>query len=235
MRTYSSAQAACLLASSYITKNNASMNPYIVGGLTLNANGDRRDPTYDDLSEELRAQINEHTASKFVVEQLNPRKSDSAHRKISVPRFNRFEFELKPRQRHSKGEFTPDYAVAGSPEFSVTYSCVLDPAYRESVVYKNMNKQVKREFDAKEAQLTKIDTQHWLGINNVCVESKTVLGVQLKRFRFFRNEEEVFGDNPKLTYRNRGDNIDDKIIEQVRELLLSKFQIKLLFVNKLGG
>jgi hypothetical protein len=212
------------------------MNPYIVGGLTLNANGDRRDPTYDDLSEELRAQINEHTASKFVVEQLNPRKSDSAHRKISVPRFNRFEFELKPRQRHSKGEFTPDYAVAGSPEFSVTYSLVLDPAYRESVVYKNMNEQVKREFDAKEAQLTKIDTQHWLGINNVCVESETVLGVvQLKRFRFFRNEEEVFGDNPKLTYRSRGDNIDDKIIEQVRELLLSKFQIKLLFVNKLGG
>jgi hypothetical protein len=59
--------------------------------------------------------------------------------------------------------------------------------------------------------------------------------VQRKRFRFFRNEEEVFGDNPKLTYRSRRDNIDDKIIEQVRELLLSKFQIKLLFVNKLGG
>jgi len=207
------------------------MNPYIVGGLTLNANGDCRDATYDNLPDDLRQQIHELTASKFVVEQLNPRGSDT-----SVPRFNRFEFELKPRQRHSKGEFTPDYAVAGSPEFSVTYSCVLDPAYRESVVYKNMNEQVKREFDAKEAQLTKIDTQHWLGINNVCVESETVLGVvQLKRFRFFRNEEEVFGDNPKLTYRNRGDNIDDKIIEQVRELLLSKFQIKLLFVNKLGG
>ncbi len=212
------------------------MNPYIVGGLTLNANGDCRDATYDNLPDDLRQQIHELTASKFVVEQLNPRMSDTEHREISVPRFNRFEFELKPRQRHSKGEFTPDYAVAGSPEFSVTYSLVLDPAYRESVVYKNMNEQVKREFDAKEAQLTKIDTQHWLGINNVCVESETVLGVvQLKRFRFFRNEEEVFGDNPKLTYRSRGDNIDDKIIEQVRELLLSKFQIKLLFVNKLGG
>jgi hypothetical protein len=212
------------------------MNPYIVGGLTLNANGDCRDATYDNLPDDLRQQIHELTASKFVVEQLNPRMSDTEHREISVPRFNRFEFELKPRQRHSKGEFTPDYQVAGSPEFSVTYSCVLDPAYRESVVYKNMNEQVKREFDAKEAQLTKIDTQHWLGINNVCVESETVLGVvQLKRFRFFRNEEEVFGDNPKLTYRSRGDNIDDKIIEQVRELLLSKFQIKLLFVNKLGG
>jgi len=206
------------------------MNPYIVGGLTLNANGDCRDPEYDDLPDEVRAQINEHTASKFVVEQLNPRMSNTFDGEISVPRLDRFEFELKPRQRHSKGEFTPDYAEAGSPEISVTYSLVLDPAHRESDVYKNMNEQVKRKFDAKEAQITKIDTQHWLGINNVCVKSETVLGVQLKRFRFFRNEEEVFGDNPKLTYRNRADNIDDKIIEQVRELLLSKFQTKLLFL-----
>ena len=212
------------------------MNPYIVGGLTLNANGDCRDPEYDDLPDEVRAQINEHTASKFVVEQLNPRKSDSGHGKISVPRFDRFEFELKSRKRRRDKEFTADYAVEGSPEISVTYSLVLDPAYRESDVYKNMNEQVKRKFDAKEAQLTKIDTQHWLGINNVCVESKTVFGVvQQKRFRFFRNEEEVFSDNPKLTYRNREDNIDDEIIKQVRELLLSKFQTKLVFVNKLRG
>ena len=76
------------------------MNPYIVGGLTLNANGDCRDPEYDDLPDEVRAQINEHTASKFVVEQLNPRMSDTEHGEISVPRLNRFEFELKPRQRH---------------------------------------------------------------------------------------------------------------------------------------
>ena len=201
------------------------MNPYIVGGLTLNANGDCRDPEYDDLPDEVRAQINEHTASKFVVEQLNPRMSNTFDGEISVPRLDRFEFELKPRQRHPEGDFAPDYTEAGSPEISVTYSLVLDPAYRESDKYKNMERQDQEQFNFKELNITSQNTQRWSNINYVCVESETVLGVQLKRFRFFRNEEEVFGDNPKLT-----DNIDDKIIEQVRELLLSKFQTKLLFL-----
>jgi hypothetical protein len=80
--------------------------------LHVRIEADKPNAKYDDLSEELRAQINEHAASKFVVEQLNPRMSDTEHGEISVPRLNRFEFELKPRQRHSKGEFTPDYKAS---------------------------------------------------------------------------------------------------------------------------
>ena len=213
------------------------MNPYIVGGLDLSANDDSTNAKYNELPDDLRQQIHELTASKFVVEQLNKKMSDIEDFKISVPRINRFEFELKPRQRHPEGDFSPDYTEAGSPEISVTYSLVLDPAYRESDVYKNMNEQVKRKFDEKEAQHTKFNTHHWLHINNVCVKSKIGWDKQQKVFWFLRNDpmdftkqHKVIGDNPNLTSRMQADYIDDEIIRQVSELLLKEFKMKLVFM-----
>jgi hypothetical protein len=214
------------------------MNPYIIRVFTLSADGDGSPtPTYDDLPEEVRDKINEHTAAKFVVELLNHHDSNIANGQVTVPRLDRFEFELKSRKRRPDKEFTADYAVEGSPEISVTYSLVLDPAYRESDVYKNMNEQVKRKFDEKEAQHTKFNTHHWLHINNVCVKSKIGWDKQQKVFWFLRNDpmdftkqHKVIGDNPNLTSRMQADYIDDEIIRQVSELLLKEFKMKLVFM-----
>jgi hypothetical protein len=196
-------------------------------------------PNYNDLHDELRQQIHELTASKFVVEELNRNMSDRLEGEISVRRLNRFEFELQPRQRRPEGEFSVDYAEAGSPEISVTYSLVLDPAHRESDKYKKMESQDREKFNLKELTFTSHSTQHWLKINNVCVESEIDgWGWQHTLLKFYQNDPndpmdltkqiEVTCDNQE--FYNKWDKYKiwtDCIIQQVRELLQSKFQMVL--------
>ena len=193
-------------------------------------------PNYDDLHDDLRQHIHELTASKFVVEELNRNMSDRLEGEISVRRLNRFEFELQPRQRRPEGEFSVDYAEAGSPEISVTYSLVLDPAHRESDQYTKMECKDREKFNLKELKFTSNSTQHWLKINNVCVESE-IDGWDWEHtlLKFYRNDLldvtkqiEVTCDNQE--FYNNWDKYKiwtDYIIQQVRELLLSQFQMVL--------
>ncbi len=202
-----------------------------------------------EVIESLRKQIHELTASKFVVEELNRNMSDHLEGENSVRRLNRFEFELQPRQRLAEGEGRADYAEAGSPEISVTYSLVLDPAHRESDKYKNMEGKDQEKFNLKELKITSQTTQRWSNINYVCLESETDgIGQQHTLLKFYQNDpmdltkqKEVTSDNPacdpyrvtRASFLQHGFQMDkyeiftDYIIQQVRQLLLSQFQMVL--------
>jgi hypothetical protein len=180
---------------------------------------------YYSLSEDLRDKIQKHTAAKFVVEQVDPAWSNMKNGEISIPRFTRFEFELKARERTQKLE----YAGGESREISVTYYVVLDPAFRSSREYKAMNDAQKLEFETHEKKISQQSKQEWVSINWVCVMSETNWGVKKKFFGFFRDDptncrKEILVGTHRLLYEN------DEIIEQVRAKLLSEFQMQLVFV-----